>query len=389
MSAPRVLYVVNESFFFLSHRLPVGLAAQRAGFEVHIAAPADHVWAPRDFDVSALTRHGFVLHEIPLSRRGRSPLAEARTVLALIALYRALRPQLVHHMTIKPVLYGSLAARLVGVPAAVNLITGLGHLFSDQGVVSRALRQLAILGYRIAGGHRNSWTTCQNHSDRELLVRLGAISEQRSSVMRGSGVDLQTFRPTPPAPGTPLVVLPARLLWDKGVGVFVEAAQRLRAQNVVARLAIVGDTQPSNPRSVPEATLREWHQSGVVEWWGRLDTMPEVFAQAHIVCLPSVYGEGVPKVLLEAGAAGRPVVATDIAGCREVVREGVTGLLVKPGDAGDLARALQHLIEAPDLRARMGNAARALAESEFGDGLIVEETLAIYRRLTGMPSTAS
>ena len=379
--AARLLYVVNESYFFLSHRLQIGLAAQRAGYEVHIAAPADHVWAPRDFDGSELTQAGFVLHELPLSRRGQNPLTEARTIAALIRLYRSLRPQMVHHMTIKPVLYGSLAARITGVPAVANLITGLGHLFSDESPRSRVLRRFAVQGYRIAAGHPNSWTTCQNRGDRDRLIAAGALNAARSSVIRGSGVDLETFSPASPPEGVPLVVLPARLLWEKGVGVFVDAARQLQAQGTNARFAIVGDTQPSNPRSVPETTLRAWHDAGIVEWWGRRDDMPSVFSQAHIVCLPSVYGEGVPKVLLEAAAAGRPVVTSDIAGCREVVLDGITGVLAKAGDAQALARALRRLIEDPDLRSRMGSAARALAEAEFAEGMVVAETLAIYRHL--------
>lgn len=378
---PRILYVVNESYFFLSHRLAIGLAAQAAGYEVHVAAPADHVWAPRSFDARALAERGFVLHQIPLSRRGRNPLVEARSLLALVRLYRSLRPQIVHHMTIKPVLYGSLAARVAGVPAVANLVTGLGHLFSDGSATTRVLRALAVFGYRLAAGHANGWTTCQNSEDRARLVRYGAIDPERSSVMRGSGVDLGIFVPTVPPETVPLVVLPARLLWDKGIGVFVDAARLLQGRGARARFAIVGDTQPSNPRSVPEATLRGWHDSGVVEWWGRRDDMPAVFAQAHVVCQPSVYGEGVPKVLLEAAAAGRPVVASDIAGCREVVQDGETGVLVRAGDPVSLAAGLERLLADAPSRVRMGAHARKRAEAEFSELLVVEETLAIYRRL--------
>jgi glycosyltransferase involved in cell wall biosynthesis len=377
----RILYVVNESYFFVSHRLKIGLAARDAGFDVHIAAPRDHVWAPRGFQSGVLADQGFTLHEIPLSRRGVNPLREAATLRDLVSLYRTLRPALVHHMTIKPVLYGTLAARIAKVPIVVNLVTGLGQIFTAQDRTASLLRGLAVVGYRIAAGHPNAWTVFQNREDRNRLIALHAVDAARSSLVKGSGVDLTVFRPVSEPHGTPVVLLPARLLWEKGVGVFAEAGRILQSRGVDVRLRVVGDTQPSNPRSVPEAELRSWTQKGFLEWEGRCDDMPAALAAAHVVCLPSSYGEGVPKVLLEAAAAGRPVVATDIAGCREVVRPGVTGLLVPPGDPTLLADAIALLALNRDMRVRMGNEARALAEAEFSDALVAEQTLTLYDRL--------
>jgi len=381
MTRKRLLFVTNESYFFVSHRLPVGLAAKAAGFDVHIAAPADHVWAPADFSVDALGEYGFTFHPIPLSRRSRNPAREAATLVALVRLYRSLSPDLVHHMTVKPILYGSLAARMTRVPAVVNLVTGLGQLFVARGGLSPVLRSLAITGYKIARGHPNAWTMVQNHGDLEVLTQAKAINPARATVVPGSGVDLGAFPPSPDPGGTPVVVMPARLIWEKGVQAFADAARSLKAEGVEARFALVGGTQPSNPRSVPEQTLRQWEAEGILEWWGHRSDMPEVLSESHIVCLPSTYGEGVPKILLEAAASGRPTVAADIPGCREAVRHGETGLLTTPGDGTALTQALAALIKDAALRRTYGAQARVLAEAEFSDTLVADRTMAVYKKL--------
>jgi glycosyltransferase involved in cell wall biosynthesis len=207
------------------------------------------------------------------------------------------------------------------------------------------------------------------------------VDRGATDLIRGSGVDLALFHPAPEPQGDPVVILPSRLIWEKGIQEFVDAARQLRERGGQGRFVIVGNTHPSNPRAVPEAVLEAWVREGVIEWWGRREDMPEVMRQCHIVCLPSKYGEGVPKVLLEAAAAGRPVVTTNTPGCREVVEDGMEGLLVPPGDAPALAEALQRLIETPTERHAMGRLARSKAEAQFAIGAVVQATLAIYRKL--------
>ncbi|MBM3567477.1 MAG: glycosyltransferase family 4 protein [Alphaproteobacteria bacterium] len=380
MATPRgrLLFVINETWFFMSHRRPVAEAARAMGFEVHVAAPDDHVWAPKDFGVEALPKAGFTYHPIPLSRRGINPLGELRTLWALWRLYRRLRPDLVHHLTIKPVLYGGVVARLAGVPAVISGITGLGQVFVGRGPAFALLRAIAKLAYRWALGHRNLQVIVQNPEDGETLIAAGAIGRERVNLVRGSGVRLEDFPGGPEPAGVPLVILPARLIWEKGVAEFVEAAGRLRGR---ARFVLVGDTHPSNPRAVPEAKLRGWQDDGTVEWWGRRDDMPEVFAACHIVCLPSRYGEGVPKVLIEAASAGRAIVTTDMPGCREIVRHEENGLLVAPGAIDPLVEALARLIEDPALRARLGAAGRRIVAEGFSTEEVVRRTLAVYERV--------
>lgn len=379
----KLLYIVNESYFFMSHRLPIARAARAAGYQVHVAAPEDHVWAPEGFTVQALSDAGFAFHPIPLSRRGTNPWQEARTLIALWRLIRGLRPELVHLLTIKPLLYGGLAARLLGVPGVVAAVTGLGQVFVSSGATAGLLRGLAVMAYRVATGHPNGRVIVQNAGDMETLARSGAVKPERMVLIRGSGVSLSAFAPSPEPDGPPLVILPARMIWEKGVAEFVAAARLLRARGVEARFALVGDSKASNPRAVPQPTLEKWSREGGVEWWGRRTDMARVFAAAHIVCLPSTYGEGVPKVLIEAAACGRPIVACDIPGAREITREGENGLLVPPGDTEALAAALARLIENSDLRRRFGARGRELVEAGFSEDRVVRATLEVYRALEG------
>lgn len=378
---PILLFVVNEAYFLVSHRLPIAMAAQRRGYDVHVAAPADNVWAPADYSIDELAALGLTFHEIPMSRRGTRPMQELRTVMALWRLYRRLRPDIVHHLTIKPNLYGGMAARLTGVPCVVYAITGLGQMFVATKGALRLLRPLVLSVMRIAFGHGNGRVIVQNASDREFLIDNGVVELDATVLIQGSGVDLELFQPTEEPAGEPVVILPSRLIWEKGIQEFVDAAKQLRADGVAARFALVGNTHASNPRAVPEETLRGWAEAGIVEWWGRREDMPEVMAQCHIVCLPSKYGEGVPKVLLEAAAAGRPVVATDTPGCREVIEDGVEGLLVPAGDSAALAAALRRLIESPAERLAIGTAGRAKATIDLGIDQVVARTLAVYSEL--------
>lgn len=376
----RLLYVVNEAYFFQTHRLHVARAAQQAGFDVHIAAPGDHVWAPKDFTLDLLRSEGFEIHQIPLSRRGLAPLAEVKTITSLYQLYKRLRPTLVHHLTVKPNVYGGLIARALKVPAMVSLITGLGQIFVERSLKAAALRAIVAAGYRSCGAHPNSQIVVQNQGDLQTLVDCG-VDRRRIALVRGSGVDLEVFKPTPEPTDDRIVVFPARLIWEKGVNDFVAAAREIKKDMSDVRFVLVGDTQPSNPRSVPEIQLKEWIAENTIEWWGRRGNMPEVYAASSIVCLPSAYGEGVPKVLIEGAASQRALVTSDIAGCREIVKDGVNGLLVPVGNPGALAAALRSLLSQPGLRQQMGHRGREIAEVDFSVEKIVGQNLSIYASL--------
>ena len=383
---PILLFVVNEPYFFVSHRLPLAAGAMAEGYDVHLAAPDDNVWAPGAFQTRLFfADRGITYHEIPLSRWGMRPSGELATIKSLYALYRNVRPAVAHHVTAKAVLYGGVTARLAGVPAVVSAFPGLGHYFAASNPGARLVRLALVRGYRFATGHPNSWVIVQNRHDAETLRRLGVSDAERTTVTRGSGVSLRDFRPAAWPEGPPLVVLPSRMIWEKGVGAFVDVARRLKASGIQARFALVGNAHPGNPRAIPEETLRAWHAEGVVECWGRREDMPEVFAEASVVCLPSTYGEGIPKALMEAAACGRPIVTYDAPGCREAVVDGSSGILVAGGDLDALAESLGRLIQDRALCRRMGEEGRRLAENEFGVDRVVDRTLEIYRALRSTP----
>ena len=385
---PILLFVVNEPYFFVSHRLPLAVGAMAEGYDVHLAAPDDNVWAPEAFQTRPfLADRGITYHEISLSPRGMRPSEELATIRSLYALYRSVKPAVVHHVTAKPVLYGGIAARFARVPTVVSAFPGLGLYFAASNPAARLVRLALIRGYRFAAGHSNSWVIVQNRHDAETLRRLGISKPGRTTVTRGSGVSLRDFRPSAWPEGPPLVVLPSRMVREKGVGAFVDAARRLKSSGIQARFALVGNTHPSDPRAIPEETLRTWQEEGVVEYWGRREDMPEVFAEASVVCLPS-YREGMPKALMEAAACGRPVVTYDVPGCRETVVDGSNGILVAERDLGALTESLRRLIGDRALCQRMGEEGRRLAETEFGVDRVVNQTLEIYRALRPVPEAA-
>ena len=372
-SSPRIIFVDNSIGSFRHDRMELCYAARDMGLEVHLAAPVGPA-------ASDLEKEGFYFHDIAMSRNGTSLWQEPLTVSALFRLYRQLRPSLVHHFRLKPVLHGSLAASMAGIPAVVNTLTGLGYAFTDPSAKLALLRRLIAMGCRRAFHHNNLRVVFQNPDDRAIFIRDGIVAGHQTTVIKGSGVDITMFRPSPEPEGEPVVMLASRMLWDKGVAQFVEAAQILRAEGVKARFVLVGSSDPGNPAAIPVRQLEAWKDRGDVEWWGLRKDMPEVLAQSHIVCLPS-YREGIPRILIEAAACGRPIVTTDAPGCRELVRPGENGLLVPVQDTVALVAALRTLIENAELRKAMGGYNRALAVQEFDLNFVISSYKGIYQDL--------
>jgi glycosyltransferase involved in cell wall biosynthesis len=375
-STPRrrkLLLFVTEDWYFVSHRLSLAVAAQAAGYDTCVVTRVrDHGAAIRDAGLRVIPFENI--------RSSLNPLGELRTVTRLIRLYRRERPDLVHHVAMKPVLYGSIAARLAGNPPAINALAGMGWLFTSGHGVARWLKP--AVRWALARALRTGIVLVQNPDDVLFVEQLG-VPEWRIRRVAGSGVDLRQFQPHEAPPGEnvgnapPVVLLPARLLWDKGVGEFVEAATLLRRKGIVARFLLAGEPDPLNPASIPADQISRWVREGVVECLGWVADMPTLLTNCQIVCLPS-YREGLPKSLIEAAAAGKAIVTTDVPGCREVVRHGDNGLLVPPRDAGALADALARLIENPALREQMGIRSRILAEQHFGLEMVIRQTLALY-----------
>ncbi|MCS3507271.1 glycosyltransferase family 4 protein [Achromobacter sp. JUb104] len=370
----RLMFVVNNPAFFMSHRVPVALAAQQAGYDVHVAT----MDGPAVADIQAL---GMTHHAIPMTRSGKHPLQELGTLLALVRLFRRVRPDVVHLVTIKPVLYGGIAARIARVPGMVAAISGLGFVFLSNSLKMRLVRAVVARLYRVALGHPNSRVIFQNANDRDLLKSLGAVRDEQVVMIRGAGVDLDAYRASPEPPAPPVVVtMVARLLRDKGVREFVEAAAMLRARGVPVTMQLVGGLDAGNPASATQQEVDAWQRDGAVQALGERSDIAELYAASHIAVLPS-YREGLPKSLIEAAACGRAVVTTDVPGCRDAIEPGQTGLLVPVRDAQSLADAIARLAEDAALRQRMGAAGRALAESEFDIKRVARVHVELYDAL--------
>lgn len=373
--ARRILMVVNHAGFFLTHRLPLAVTARERGHEVHIATP-------RSKHVPVIEANGLAWHPVRLTRSGTNPFAELRAVSDLVSLYRRLRPDLVHHVTTKPVLYGTAAARITGVPAVVNALAGLGHLSLADDFFHRLLRGGVRLGFKAILRHRNMRVIFQNEDDRSAFVDRGILSLRETVLVPGSGVDPDLFLPANrPRGNPPVVVLPSRMLYTKGVAEFVSAARILRADGATARFVLVGEPDPDNPASIPAWQLSRWASEGVVEWQRRRDDMPAVYAESDIVVLPS-YREGMPKVLIEAAACGLPAVTTDVPGCRDVVQHERSGLLVPVRDQGrELAKAIARLLGDEELCRSMGRRGRELVLERFALPRVIDQTLSLYGEL--------
>jgi len=370
-SAPRILYVENVGWGFLTHRIALALAAKRAGYDVHVAVDVE-----KTEERAAIVSHGFSFHRLHLARGLKGIAGDFRSCGEILALYKRLRPDVVHHVTVKPVIYGTLASRLVPSIAVVNTVSGLGHLYVANDRRTRLLRLLASAGYRSAFARSKSWTIFQNDDDRRRFPTVA-----NAVVIEGSGVDLERFGATEQPHGEISVVLPARMLREKGVVEFAHAARALRVSGAPARFYLAGIPDPANPGSLNEQDLRELERDCGVEWLGYCADMPRLMRESSIVCLPSYYGEGVPKSLLEAAATARPIVTTDLPGCRQVVSHGRNGLLVPPRDVPALVGALRRLIENPALRMQLGTQGRAIAELRFDVSRVNAQTLAIYDKL--------
>lgn len=366
----KLLFVADHAGLFLSHRLPVALTAISAGYEVHIAAPLDYA-AEQILESYAIT-----FHRLELNPAQTGLLAALKTCLSLRRILKQVKPDILHLIAVHPVLFGSILARLQKIPAVVATIAGTAN--ARIALTQPGMQQTFL---RFGLKHPNLRVTFQNKEDQARFTESGLIEKNRTTLIRGTGVNMQQFHPLPEIVGAPPVVLLAsRMRRDKGITEFVEAARQLHQSGIHARFVLVGETDPAHPEAISEAQLRAWQKEGAIEWWGKKNNMPLVFAKTHIVCLPSCR-EGLPKILIEAAACGKPIVATDIPGCREIVTDEKNGLLVPVHDAQNLAVALNRLLANPDLRKTMGEDGRQKVVADFAIGRVVDETLKIYENL--------
>lgn len=372
-SRPRILFLVTEDWYFRLHWMGLARAARDAGFEVLLAMRVQE-------HGQEIRQQGFKLFPIRLLRRSLNPIRESTAILELAQLYRSENPDIVYHVAIKPILYGSVAARLAGIPHVINVFAGLGYAYTGEGLKARLLRLFLGCGLKAVFMPAPSIAVFQNEEDCAQLTRDRIVKKSQARVIRGMGVDTDRFKPTFDGGREPIVLLACRMLWDKGVGEFVEAARLLSRRKLNARFVLAGRCDQDNPASIMPKQLHQWQEEGVVEWWGHRHDMPTVLGQASLVVLPS-YREGLPVSLLEAAACGKAIIATDVPGCREVVRHRVNGLLVPPRNAVALADAVAMLLENEELRCELGRRGREIAVKEFSAAAVTGQTLALYREL--------
>lgn len=369
----KLLFVVNTPEFFLSHRLPLAISASKLGFKVYIASA-------HGAGVEKFNQLGFEHHVIDIARSGQNPFKELLSIVRMFRIFQKIRPQIAHLVTIKPVLYGGLVARFTGVDGVVAAVSGLGTVFLNQSGLAGLRKAFISFLYRQAFKQKNLTVIFQNPDDRQVLLNIDALSLDQSRLIRGSGVELDNYPYLLEPEGVPVVVMAARLLRDKGVYEYVEAVRLLRQRGIEGCFRLIGAPDPGNPSSIEQSQLDAWATEGIVEVLGYRSDIAQQYSAASIVCLPS-YREGLPKSLVEAAACGRPVVTTDVPGCRDAIEQDITGLLVPVNNVEALAGALQRLIESPALRQSMGAAGRVLAEREFAIEKIVDAHLSIYQEL--------
>lgn len=373
----KLLIIVNVDWFFSSHRLPVALAALKRGYEVHVACKFTDPSL-----IANLSSHGLILHDLQIDRSAKSVSSLFASFISIYGLIVSLRPSIIHLVTIQPVLLGGVAARMAGFTNIVYAISGLGHAFSVSSFFSRFRRFIVKWFYRFALSSRNKVVIFQNPDDQLLISRLCSITSEDSYLIPGSGVDLSLYEYKPLPEGSPVVLMVSRLLAAKGVREFVASAALLRSRGVQVTFQLAGSPDHSNPTAISEEELRLWRDQGLVEILGQRRDIHSLMSNAHIVCLPSYYPEGLPKVLCEAAACGRAVITTNEPGCRDAIVDGQTGLLVPSMDPIALADAIQSLTSNFELMSSMGINARIRAESLYDLNHIVDSHLSIYNRFS-------
>ncbi len=370
MTPPKLLFLVTEDWYFCSHRLPVARAARRAGFEVVVATRVNR-------HGELIRNEGFSVCDLRLCRGSLNPWRELKSLREIIGVYLREKPSIVHHVALKPVLYGSIAAYFAKPGVVVNALAGLGSAFASKSMLSACLRLgiKAALKRLLVGSGR--CVVVQHDADQDFLRSL-RVPDASVTVIPGSGVDMHTFQPSQPPEGEIVVTMVSRMLWHKGVGEFVGAARLLRTWGLNVRFWLVGDPDPENPASISNRQIDAWKSEDIVTLMGERPDVPAVWAASHIAVLPSFYREGVPKSLIEAAACARPIVATNGPGCRDVVVHGKTGYLVPERDVSTLAATIRRLVEDRDLCLRLGRAAREHVEQRFSAERVAGQTMQVY-----------
>ena len=363
----KILFIVNTDWFFLSHRLPIALAAQSEGYEVHLATKVTS-------KEKLISSHGIYLHDLPIARSSSNPLSIINSLVCILFLVNSIKPDIIHSITIKPVLLGGIVSRIFFKIKFVASISGLGYVFIANGIIANIRLKLVKLLYILALGKSNIRVIFQNKEDKSIVKTLCRLPESKTVLIRGSGVDLNKYHYSDIPNGKPIVLFASRLLISKGILQFVNAARLFDE----ARFLIAGDLDADNPDSINIETIRSWESSGFIEYCGFHADIQQLISKSSIVVLPSYYGEGLPKILIEAAACGRPIITTDHPGCRDALIPNHSGLLVPKKDINSLVSAINILINDKDKCSKMGKVGRQFAEKNFSIDNVIEKHLNLY-----------
>lgn len=369
----KCLFIVNQDWYFKSHWLARAEAVRELGLNVWVALPPGK-------EVQFIRSRGFKVKEIAFSRRGINIVVELLTLYQINHVIRDFRPDLIFTSTIKPNLYGGLLGRAYSIPTLCSF-NGLGTVFVSESITFRIVRKLILLVIKIVGRGKNSFFLFQNEHDKSFMVSRKICTDRNSEIIAGSGIDTKRFYfMAEPKTSEVKILLASRMLKDKGIYELIDAARTLKFRKILFRLIVAGIIDDGNPGSIPKSQLEEWQKEGLIDWLGEIKDMPTLYSEAHIVVLPS-YREGFPRGLIEAASCGKPIVATNVPGCNDVVCHDENGLLVPVQDSNAIADAIQYLVENPDVRKRYGENGRKRAESRFSEEIIIKQTKELIIRV--------
>ncbi len=371
----KFLMILNELAWFWSHRLPLARAIQEKGWKLSVAAhDADQEEFFKNAEVT-----GFDLPRF-------SSLNIISQIFFMQGVYKTIKteqPDIIHVITIRYAFYVGLVTRLMRYKPVTFTVAGLGSLYTAPGLKMKMMRFIVLPLLRFAFGGKGKTIIFQNPDDRQKMIDTKIVKLENTALIRGSGVDLEDFPYTPYEENNeePIILFTSRLVKEKGILDFIEAARILKDEGVKARFVVAGNIYSDNPRSLMINEIRQPDEEGIIEWMGQVTNMAELLTSSMMVVLPSYYGEGVPKVLLEAAAIGRPIITCDAPGCREAVEHEVNGILVPPQSPTDLAQAIKLLMNDHEKRIQYGAAGRNRVEEDFNTDHVVAQTMHVYEEL--------
>ncbi len=370
----KILFIISEDWYFFSHRLSLAVIAIKSGYEVGLLCRVSKYR-------KEIEAEGVKVFNWSINRESKNIFKETVAILNIVSILHKFKPNLIHSVAMKPVLYSAIASSYVGHQKSIFALAGLGYIFTSRNNFAKIVRLFLIICFKKIFYNKNNKLVLQNPEDRSLLLDLNVISKNNVHLIRGAGVDTFSFFYKPIPFKNPIIMLPSRMLWAKGVQDFVDCAEIINDKKKIARFVLVGGPDTQNPDTISEYQLEKWNNSGVVEWWGNQDDMPSIIQQATIICLPTFYGEGLPKCLLEGASSGRPIVSYDVPGCREIVVNNYNGFLVKSRSIEGLVKSIIMLLADNDLCIQMGKNGRKLVKNNFTQEIVGKETIQLWEDL--------